>query len=105
MKKLLILVLVAVAGYFVWKGVGPGTNDAISELQHRLDAAERSYQQAGRTAGLAGVDTTADASAALREIARVESALRDLSRTASPDDKRRIEVLLARVGDVKRRIG
>lgn len=105
MRKLVIVVLVAVAGYFVWRNVGQGKDDAISELQHRLEAAESSYQHAGRAAGLAGVDTTADAAGALREISRVESALREMSRTAGADDRQRVERLLDRVAEVKRRIG
>ena len=105
MKKLVIVVLVAVAGYLVWRNVGQGRDDAISELQHRLEAAEGSYQHAGRAAGLAGVDTTADAAAALREISKVESALREMSRSASAEDRPRVERLLERVAEIRRRIG
>ena len=101
MKKLVLLSLVLAAGIAVWKVRGPGSHDELSELQTRLDAAERSYQSAGRAAGLSGIDTTAEAASALAEVDRIEHELKDRSRTASPETKVRIDNLLARVSTVK----
>jgi len=104
MKKLFLLALVLAAGFAVWKLRGAGSHDDVSELQAQLDAAERTYQSAGRAAGLAGIDTTADAASALAEVERIERELKERSRTASGDAKVRIDKLLARVATVKSKL-
>ena len=101
MKKFLLLALVVAAGIAVWKMQGPASHDAVSELQDRLDAAERSYQSAARAAGLSGMDTTAEAASALAEVDRIERELKERARTAPPETKARIDKLLARVSTVK----
>lgn len=106
MKKLLILALLVGAAALAWNHFGKPGNDALTDLENRLATAERAFHQAGRAAGLAGVDTTSDAARARQEVARVESALRDLGRTTtSAQDKRRINELLDRAADLKRRMG
>jgi len=76
----------------------------VSELQARLDAAERSYQSAARAAGLSGMDTTAEAASALAEVERIEQELKGRARTAPPESKARINTLLARVSTVKSKL-
>lgn len=106
MKKVLILAILVAAAALAWNHFGQRGNDALTDLEHRLEAAERAFQQAGRAAGLAGVDTTSEAAQARQEVARVESALRDLGRrTTSAQGKRRIDQLLERAADLKRRMG
>lgn len=107
MKKLLLLCLVIAAAIVVWKFGGRASgDDPLSDLQHRLEAAEKSYQQAGRAAGLAGVDNTADAGAAHVEVERVVMALRELSRKASSNEVRlRIDRLLHQAEALKRKMG
>jgi hypothetical protein len=108
MRKLVILALVIAAAVVGWKFYGGGAtgDDALADLEHRLQAAERAYQSAGRSAGMSGMDTTADAEAALAEVDRVEKALRDMSRnTTSAEVKNRIHRLLDQVATVKRKIG
>lgn len=107
MKKILILSLIIFAAGVAWKKVPRSDgDDALADLSRRLEVAERSFQQAGRAAGMAGVDTTADAAGALREVAQVERELRELkSRAGSAEEKRRIESLLDRAGDLRRRMG
>jgi hypothetical protein len=83
---------------------GPASHDDVSELSARLDAAERNYQSAGRAAGLSGMDTTAEAANALAEVESIERELKDLSRTAPPEKKTRIDGLLARVAEVQRKL-
>jgi len=104
MKKLVLLSLVLAAGVAVWKLRGPGLHDDVSELQARLDAAERSYQSAGRAAGLSGMDTPAEAASSLAEVERIEHELKDRSRTASPETRVRIDKLLAHVSTVKSKL-
>jgi hypothetical protein len=104
MKKLVFLALVLAAGIAAWKMRGPGSHDDLSELQARLDAAERSYQSAGRAAGLSGMDTTAEAANSLAEVERIEGELKERSRAASPETKVRIDTLLARASTVKSKL-
>jgi hypothetical protein len=104
MKKLVLLSLVLAAGVGVWKLRGPGSHDDLTELQAQLDAAERSYQSAGRAAGLSGMDTTAEAASSLAEVERIERELEERSRTASPETKARIDRLLSRVSTVKSKL-
>lgn len=104
MKKLVILALVLAAGVVIWRMRAPASHDDVSELAARLDAAERSYQAAGRAAGLSGVDTTADAASALAEVQTIERELKDRARTASPEKKARIDELLARVATVESKL-
>jgi hypothetical protein len=97
LRKLLTLCLVLGAAVALWKfGLGSGGGDAITDLEQRLAAAESAYQSAGRAAGMAGIDTTADAAAALAEVDRVVAEARDLGRNAASDEEKR---RLARVRD------
>jgi len=107
MKKLVILVLVIVAAVVIWKKVAQGGgDDALASFSQRLDAAEKTFVQAGRAAGMAGVDTTAEAGGALQAVIQVERELRELSQNSpSAEDKRRIAQLLDRAMDLKRRMG
>ena len=104
MKKLLILGLVMAAAVFLWNrnqhGSGP-----LDDLRQRLDAAEQSFQQAGRAAGVSGVDTTSSADSALHEVEQVVRELRKLEDGASGPEKQEIDSLLARATDLKRRMG
>ncbi len=51
---------------------------ALQRLEERFATARRQFEAAGRAAGVAGVDTTADAEAARRDIEKVEADLGDL---------------------------
>ncbi len=107
MKKLFLVCLVVAAAVAVWKFAGKSAgNDPLADLEHRLEAAEQAYRSAGRAAGVAGIDSTADAEAALAEVRRVEKELQEMSRTAASDQlKTRIHQLLDRTAAVRRRIG
>ena len=105
MKKLLILGLVVIAAMVFWNK-SHRTEGPLDDLRQRLDAAEQSFQQAGRAAGATGVDTTAGADSAVQEVQQVEQALRKLEEEAgSAQEKQEIETLLARALDLKRRMG
>jgi hypothetical protein len=105
MKKLLILGLAVAAAVFLWNR-SPQGSGPLDDLRQRLDAAEQSFQQAGRAAGMSGVDTSAGAESAVQEVEQVERALRKLEHDATSErEKQEIESLLARAADLKRRMG
>ena len=64
MKKLLVLILVLAAAYFAYQKFVVGTmSDEQKQVQVLADgfaAAKQQMTQAGRSAGLSGMDTTAD---------------------------------------------
>ena len=90
MKKVLgivaFLVVAAVAANFLMKGELPfmqsmsEEEQAIADLRSELRGAQQQYRQAGRAAGLSGMDTTAEAEGALIIVERVEKDLRALKR-------------------------
>lgn len=93
MKKALIVLLVAAAGWIgfqsyragqlsVWAGEKSPDQARIEALEKRLDEARARYKQAGRAASVSGVDTTAQADAAMQEIKRLEKELEELRRKA-----------------------
>ena len=105
MKKLLILALVVAAAVVFWNR-SQQDGGPLDDLRQRLDAAEQSFQQAGRAAGVSGTDTTASAESAVHEVEAVEDALHALERDATSDtEKQEIASLLARAEDLKRRMG
>jgi len=104
MKKLLILVLVVGAALFFWNK-SQHASGPLDDLRHRLDAAEQSFQQAGRAAGATGVDTTASADSAMQEVEQVQRELHALETSASGAQKQEIESLLARADDLRHRMG
>ncbi|HEX5043624.1 MAG TPA: hypothetical protein VFV75_12000 [Candidatus Polarisedimenticolaceae bacterium] len=107
MKKVLILGLVVAAAIFLWNRNQQDAGDgSLADLRQRLDAAEASFQQAGRAAGVPGVDTSAGAESAVQEVEQVERALRKLEQDAtSATEKQEIARLLARASDLKHRMG
>lgn len=107
MKKLVLLCLVGLAVFGVWKYAGQGGgSDPLADLEHRLQAAESAYRSAGRAAGVSGIDTSSDAEAALAEVGRVEQELKEMSRTASSKEvKDRIRHVVEEASMVRRRIG
>ena len=86
MKKLVVLIVVLVA---IWLGVNfvrtghfsflPTTLSAeeqhVRDLEHQITAINEQMAQAGRTAGMTGMDTTQDVSALMEKKARLEKEL------------------------------
>ena len=118
MKKLLILAFVVAAGLLTYNFVTRGkftlvpfsalsTEDRTLEaFEARLHAAAKMASQAGRTAGLTGMDTTSDAEAARGEVEEIEKGLNNLRKTTtSGTAKQRIEQLLNETHDLKRQMG
>jgi hypothetical protein len=69
---------------------------AVQELQDRFAAAKKQFDQAYRTAAVAGIDTTSDADAALGSIKRIKRDLASLRKKLSEDRAKRKADLLAR---------
>ena len=88
MKKVLavvaFLIVAAVAANVLMKGGLPFMQSmseeekAVADLRSQLRDAQQEYRQAGRAAGLSGLDTTAEAAGALRTVERIEKELRAL---------------------------
>jgi hypothetical protein len=85
----------------------PGSS--MSEQEHELNRlkgefrrAAQTYRQAGRAAGVSGLDTTSDAEAALKTVEGVERDLNQLrKRTDDADVKAKIDDLLAEIKKYK----
>ncbi len=98
MKKLLVLIVVVVAGwaayqYFVSPTGGSPEERELAALQERFDDARRQLTSAGRAAGVAGTDTTADAAAALEEVKRIQADLDKLRSRLSEEGRREADRL------------
>lgn len=95
MKKIigvvLFLAIAAIGANILMKGGFP-LKQSLSEEERQLDrlrselrAAQGDYRQAGRAAGLSGVDTTTQAAAALAEMERLEREVDTLERKLTSD--------------------
>jgi hypothetical protein len=94
MKNLLLLVLVIGAGIFVYThflNAPPASADerALADLEHQFDAASQSAAQAGRSAGAAGLDSTADIEAARAKVGRLDAELQKMKPRLADDGARR----------------
>ncbi len=114
-KKVLIGVFVALLGLiaFNWFTTGevaliPATplsaeGRELSRLEGEFAAATHDYYQASRSAGMTGVDTTAEARAALNELDRIERVLLELRRdNPTPAHSRRIDQMLENIQKVRK---
>ena len=78
----------------------------LRRLERDFATAAQDFNQALRSAGLAGLDTTGDADAAMQEVLRIERKLDDLMRRLVTDDERRkAEQLKQRLLEFKRKVG
>jgi len=106
MKKLLIVIAIAVAGLVVFNYATTGElalvpdlslaedERAVQRLEKQLEAAKKQFAQAHRTAAVGGVDTTADVEAARLGVSRIRRELDSLNdKLSSEAAKRRAEDL------------
>ena len=88
MRNALIVVVLLVAGVVVYNymsgGDGPPSDDQamLEDLEYRFDEARKTMSGAGRSAGLTGIDTSADAESARLEIERILESAQKLAREA-----------------------
>src|SRR5664280_2306549 len=89
MKGLLAFVAIAVVALLAYNYVHTGRlalipsslsrdEQALQRIEERFDTARRQFEAAGRAAGVAGADTTADADAARRDIDKADAGIADL---------------------------
>ena len=83
------------------------TEERIAGLEHDLDQARVRYRQAGRGAGIVGVDTTADAEAARMQVAEVERGIASIRREPGlqPREQEKLAGLESALADFKREMG
>lgn len=118
MKNLIVLVVVVAAAllaynYFTTGEISlmPGTSmspeeQELNRLRGAFRAAAQEYRQAGRGAGLTGLDTTAAAGAALAAVDGVERDLKSLQkRVKDPAVKSEVDELLREVQKYKETVG
>ena len=97
MKKLVVVALVAIAGLvaFNYSTTGELTlapsfsksseERAVLALQGDFAAAQKRYAQAHRSAAVGGIDTTADADAAIDSVKRIRRELESLRKKLSEE--------------------
>ena len=99
MRNALIVVVLLVAGVVAYNtmsgGGGPLSDDQamLEDLEYRFDEARKTMSGAGRSAGLTGIDTSADAESARLEIERILESAQKLAREADESMRPRAERL------------
>jgi hypothetical protein len=74
----------------------------LNRLKGEFRRATQAYRQAGRSAGISGMDTTADAEAALKTVDGVERDVKALrKKTDDPEAREKIDALLAEIKKYK----
>ncbi len=107
MKKLAVVIVVAIAGLVAFNYATTGEltlapsfskseeERAVRDLERDFAAAQKRYAQAHRTAAVGGIDTTADADAAIGSVKRIKRELESLRKTLSEERAKRIADELA----------
>ena len=113
MKGLLAILALAVAALLAYNYVHTGKvtliptslskgEQQLQQLEKRLDGARRQFEAAGRAAGISGVDTSADAEAARREVERIEAEFKNVRDQLEEADKLKADELQAKIDDFKK---
>jgi hypothetical protein len=110
-KKILVLAVLLVGGLFTYNYVTTGeltlvpsftlseTQQELRSLERRMDRAVKELSQAGRSAGLAGIDTSQQAEVALIDLKQIAKELKVLAKKVdSEKDRARIDEHLIRIG-------
>ena len=114
MQKIVLIVVVIVLGLLAFNyfttgelslmPAGGSSDDGseLNKLRGEFRSAAREFRQAGRSAGLSGMDTTHAAGAALAAVERVEEQVESLAkRTEDVDVKAEAEKLLSEIKKYK----
>jgi len=112
MKKVIVLILVAVAGVLVFQKIAKGRagssghspeQQIIRSFDDRIDAAGRQIAQASRSSSLSGLDTSSGVESALRDLERLESEIQALKgKTTSEEIRLECDRLMKKVEATKR---
>ena len=101
-KRLVLALVLAAAALVVYNYISTGRialiptatlsaqDREINELEARVKQAVRQFGQAGRAAGLSGMDTTADAESARVEVQDIQRRLDELARKATGEAKEKV---------------
>lgn len=107
MKKLAAFVVVVVVGLLGYNYATTGEiklvpsfsrsaeEQSVADLQERFDAAQRQFSQAHRAAGMSGIDTSAEADAAVNDVKRLKRDLAQLSKSLSEEKAKDLAADLA----------
>jgi len=114
MQKIVLIVVVIVLGLLAYNyfttgelsltpaGASSDEGQELNRLRGEFRAAAREFRQAGRNAGLSGMDTTDAASAALAAVERVEKQVAKIAEDAEdPDVQAEAEKLLHEIRKYK----
>ena len=110
MRNALIVVVLLVAGVVAYNymsgGDGPLSDDQamLEDLEYRFDEARKKMSGAGRSAGLTGIDTSADAESARLEIDRLLQSARKLAQEADESVRPQAERLERRIREYKNQL-
>jgi len=86
-------------------GASSDDGKELNRLRGEFRSAAREFRQAGRSAGLSGMDTTDTAGAALAAVERVEKAVEKIAKdTEDPELKTEAEKLLSEIRQYKKDI-
>lgn len=89
MKKLLILILLAAAGYFAYQKfvVGEQSEETkmVRALADELSAIKKQSGEAGRTAGISGMDMTSSVDSDMRQAEALLEKLRELKNSLTEE--------------------
>ena len=92
MKKLMVVVFLLVGGLLAYNYAATGEvtlipsftispeEQQVSDLEDRFDRIRKEMSQAGRMAGLAGIDSSAQVSAGLKQIRTIEKEAKALEK-------------------------
>ena len=118
MKKVLVLIVLVVGALVAYNYTTTGEialwpsaplteeDQELQRLERAFETASTEFNQALRSAGLAGLDTTGDAEAAMGEVERVERSLQKLMRRLDEENARKkAERLNMRLQEFKRKAG
>ena len=95
MKNVLIVVVLVVGGLVAYNYATSGElslvpsftasaeEQELKGLEKRFDAARKQYNQAGRVAGMSGIDMTADVAAVQRSLSQIQRELKALQKRIS----------------------
>ena len=100
-KTIVVLILIAAAGYFVYQQVGrtPSEEEQLVEhLSQRYAAVVNQFTSAAGRSGLVGMDTTGDTESAVTALKKVRSELEALRAKLTEDRaSRKADELLAKI--------
>src|SRR5262245_46525406 len=116
-KRLVLALVLAVAALVTYNYITTGRfalipsatmseqEKELTDLEARLKTAVRQYAQAGRAAGLSGVDSTSDAEAARVEVQQIQKRLDEIGRKSSDEVKEKLAKVRQELEEAKQGMG